>query len=132
MSMLLIPRKLYHFLSILAQEIEKEEHEHMCDNSADSLNDWKCGTHWQWLWSWLSRNKNNIVKTTRRIRELKKISLVQEEKLRSLEKENEALRRNVDELNAIVLKLEASRPTTYPSDDINSVSNTLLRCKHVK
>lgn len=39
MSMLLIPRKLYNFLSILAQEIEKEEHEHMCGNSADSLND---------------------------------------------------------------------------------------------
>lgn len=58
------------------------------------------------------------------IRELKKISLVQEKKLRSLENENEALRRNVDELNAIVLKLEASGPTTNPSDDINSVSNT--------
>lgn len=65
-----------------------------------------------------------LLKQQEEIRELKKISLVQEEKLRSLEKENEALRRNVDELNAIVLKLEASGPTTNPSDDINSVSNT--------
>lgn len=65
-----------------------------------------------------------LLKQQEEIRELKKISLVQEEKLRSLEKENEALRRNVDELNAIVLKLEASRPTTNPSDDFNSVSNT--------
>lgn len=65
-----------------------------------------------------------LFKQQEEIRELKKISLVQEKKLRSLENENEALRRNVDELNAIVLKLEASRPTTNPSDDINSVSNT--------
>lgn len=72
-----------------------------------------------------------LLKQQEEIRELKKISLVQEEKLRSLENENEALRRNVDELNAIVLKLEASGPTTNPSDDINSVSNT-FRCKHVK
>lgn len=65
-----------------------------------------------------------LFKQQEEIRELKKISLVQEKKLRSLENENEALRRNVDELNAIVLKLEASGPTTNPSDDINSVSNT--------
>lgn len=65
-----------------------------------------------------------LFKQQEEIRELKKISLVQEKKLRSLENENEALRRNVDELNAIVLKLEASRPTTNPSDDFNSVSNT--------
>lgn len=65
-----------------------------------------------------------LLKQQEEIRELKKISLVQEEKLRSLENENEALRHNVDELNAIVLKLESSGPTTNPSDDINSVSNT--------
>lgn len=64
-----------------------------------------------------------LLKQQEEIRELKKISLVQEEKLRSLENENEALRRNVDELNAIVLKLEASKPITNPSDDLNSVSN---------
>lgn len=64
-----------------------------------------------------------LLKQQEEIRELKKISLVQEDKLRSLENENEALRRSVDELNAIVLKLEASRPITNPSDDLKSVSN---------
>lgn len=64
-----------------------------------------------------------LLRQEEEIRELKKISLVQEDKLRSLENDNEALRRNVDELNAIVLKLEASRPITNPPDDLKSVSN---------
>lgn len=69
------------------------------------------------------REIRTILLRQEEIRELKKISLVQEDKLRSLENDNEALRRNVDELNAIVLKLEASRPITNPPDDLKSVSN---------
>lgn len=64
-----------------------------------------------------------LLKQQEEIRELKKISLVQEEKLRSLEKENVVLRHNLDELNATVLKLEASGHISNPSDDLKSGFN---------
>lgn len=64
-----------------------------------------------------------LLKQQEEIRELKKISLVQGEKLRSLENENESLRRNVDELNATVLKLEAYGPISNASDDLKSGFN---------